>query len=71
MNIQTIEQALAEMGSRLADPVIASAARSALANGASLEVTVVITGKPQGATATLTSREVAPATSHGRLIKLS
>ncbi|APC45922.1 hypothetical protein QHH_10 [Halomonas phage QHHSV-1] len=71
MTITTVETALCDLGARLCRAEIAQAARRALAEGDQFEVEIRLAVKPQGISATLTTRAASPATSHGRLIRLS
>lgn len=70
MTIDTIETALADMGSKLNKPEISKSARDAIVAGHNLEIIITVGNKRDGATVTMISRPVATPKSHGRLIRL-
>lgn len=71
MGIDTIEQALREMGSTLASAELSQRARQTVADGDTLEITVLVTPAKQGVAVTMHSLVASDRTSHGRLIRLS
>lgn len=70
MAINTIEEALADMGQQMQKPHISRLARKALENGAKFELVVVVKRTKKGATVHMESRDLQPARSHGTLIRL-
>ncbi len=69
-DIQTIEDALADMGRALTQPAIADRAREAVSRGEVLEVTIQVRPEKQGAAVTMHSTMTSSKQSHGRLIRL-
>ncbi len=70
MTVQTIEDALADMGQTLAKPGIAQRARDAVSQGDVLEITILVSPAKQGVAVTMHSLIASKRESHGRLIRL-
>lgn len=71
MKITTIEEALQDMAITLSDAAMSQRARDAVADGDTLEITVLVSPAKDGITVTMHSLVAHARTSHGRLIKLS
>ncbi len=70
MAINTIEDALADMGHTLTGGELVKKARDAVAQGDVLEVTILVSPAKQGAAVTMHSLIASKRESHGRLIRL-